>query len=318
MRFNKIKKLIVLLGSAATLNIASISTAHAQGGGGAIIYYLQLIAQYTATTAAELNNLPTFILAWTSPDSSPVTTTIQGSFAGLGSLLTTNLTNVAAKQGTINNDLLNNDGNNVFNANNGLPLASGAANQNTLWYANDLVYSTLLESPFFPGQDPRSKTNNNGKPKNIDAKYNYIKNASGLNIFHEMPGGSFSGGLTARTRYQNYYNTAMAAESFGAYVLSNQYSDGNQFNKLQTTLIQQATDAKTFFTKVSSENIGWVLHQILLYQSQTFVLLTQVIQYQKQAVSAQVMTNAILLATNQMNESILLSNAKGQAPSMQS
>jgi hypothetical protein len=63
-----------------------------------------------------------------------------------------------------------------------------------------------------------------------------------------------------------------------------------------------------------SEKIGYVLRQILLYQSQTFVLMTQIVQLQKQMVSAQVMTNATLVAVNQVNERVLAADAQGVQP----
>ncbi len=313
MYFNKVKKFLILLGAAATISLVHFSGLKAQGSND----YLKQIAFNTLGILNNVNTLPAtlqaignLVNAWISPDTSEATTTMQGTFTQLGNLMTTNKTTQASLQANLNNDLLNNDGNNVLNANNGAPnTANGMANQNTLWHANDLVYSTLLGTPYYP-KDPRAAKN-----KSINPPYNYIKNASGLNIYHPLPWTMTGGSKQAKLRYHNYFNTVMSVESFGAYVLSHQYADGSQFDTLQTTLIKQATDPKNWFAKVASENIGFVLRQVLLYESQTFVLLTQMLQVQKQAVAAQAMTNALLIATNQMNENVMIANAQGTKPS---
>jgi hypothetical protein len=317
MRSNQIKKILILLGSAVILSAINLSNVKAQDS----TAYLKQIAENTLAIMQDVNDLPSYlqsasqlIQAWLNPDTSETTATIQGGFTELGNLLTQNMTGQTSLQTTLNTDLLNNNGNNVTNANLGKPMEASLANDKTLWYANDLVYSTLLGMPYF-SKDPRAKEGQQGQEQNkVNAPYNYIKNASGINIFHPIPGISWNGNQAARLRYQNYFNTVTAVTSFNAYVLSDQYADGNQFNTLQTKLIQQATDPKAWFAQVASENVGFVLRQILLYQSQTFVLLTQMIQLQRQAVSAQAMTNAVLVAINQPDENVMIANAKGQPP----
>jgi hypothetical protein len=252
-------------------------------------------------------------------DKSPSTGTMQKNFTDVGNLITKNIDIKTDLQLQLNADLLNNDGNNVFNTNTkGNSSPPSIANPTNLWYANDLVYSTLLGKPYYL-QDPRL---NQGQPPvtKIDSPYNYIKNASGLNIYHQIPGTNWRGSVGAVGRYQAYYNTVTAVESFNSYVLSQQYADGNLFNDYQKQLIAQATSStdpsKDWFAQIASENIGYVLRQILMYESQTFVLLTQMLQLQKQAVTAQAMTNTLLIAVNQSNENLMVSNAKGQQPSM--
>lgn len=318
MRCKQIKKFILFMGSIVSVSLVSISNVNAQDA----TAYLKQIAENTYIMVQDLNNLPSYlqsigqlVQAWLNPDTSQTTATIQGGFTQLGNILTQSLSSQANLQVNLNYDLLNNDGNNVFNANNGSQLASGIANSNTLWYANDLVYSTLLDAPYY-SKDPRKKDDAQQQPQNpINPPYNYIKNASGLNMFHPIPGATWGGSTAARLRYQSFYNTITSVSSFNAYVLSNQYADRNTLNTLQTTLIKQATDPKNWFAQVASENVGFVLRQILLYESQTFVLLTQMLQLQKQAVTAQAMTNAVLVATNLMNENVLIANAKGIPPS---
>ncbi|MBX3709927.1 MAG: hypothetical protein KIT56_10780 [Gammaproteobacteria bacterium] len=314
-----LKHFIVLLGMAATTSMLCISNIKAQGGSE---QYLQLIEQHTRNILQKVDLLPNYlanaselVLAWITPmtpDNSPPLKTMQAPFTQLGDLLLQSQAKQAEMLATMNSDLLNNDGKNVFNANNGHPNSTGIASPSTLWYANDLVYSSVLGTPFF-AKDPRVQP---GAPSsNINLPYNYIKNAAGLNLYHKIPDPSWKAS-DARTRYQSYFNTVMAAESFNGYILSHQAAEGNQLNTLQTTLVTQATDPQNWFAQVASENIGFVLRQILLYQSQTFVLLTQLIQLQKQMVTAQAMTNSLLIAANQVNENLMVSSAQGVQPTL--
>ena len=312
-----LKKIIVLVGAIITINLIYISTASGDASSDSAL--LKQIEQHTRDTANFLNTLPehiqklnNLISAWMKTDDSDTTIGLQTSFKQLTDLLKTDLNTQQSQQSTLNQSLLNNDGANVFNINNNENKASTVvADSKTLWYANDLVYSSVLGQPYF-AKDPRGK---NGAAK-IDPALNYIKNASGINIYHVIPNAGWGGKLEAISRYQNYFNIVMAAESFNAYVLSNQYADRNQLNTLQAKLLDQATDQAKWFAQVGSENIGFVLRQLLLYQSQLYVLMTQLIQSQRQMVTAQAMTNSILIAANQTNESLLVSNAKNEAPKL--
>lgn len=262
------------------------------------------IKDTTANILQNLNTLPMvlqklgeFINAWLDKDDSDTTANMIPSFSssngssnsssslGLSALLNQDLAGQSAMQSKLNLDLL-----------------TGATRDN-LPYANDLVYSSLLGT-FFYSTDPR------GKPPAINPQYNYIKNAAGVTIPHVIPANGWGGSKAEQAKYHAYYNTAMAVESFNAYVLSNQYIDGDQYNELQKKLITQASDPKNWFAEIASEKIGFVLRQLLIYQSQIFVLLTQLVQTQKQMATAQIMTNALLIAGNQANESLLLSRAQ--------
>lgn len=307
MRFQKIKKIAILL---SILFTSLVTTQEVQAED--MITYLRIIAENTTTMVQQLNELPSYLKAWMSPDNSNATATLQGGFTQLGNLLNQDMSTQASLQTTLNSDLLNNDGSNILNSNIGQANVTGIANEISLPYANDLIYSTLLGSPYY-AKDPRTKE---GQKSNINSPYNYIKNASGLNLFHQIPAPGWRGSQGARLRYQNYFNTVTAVESFNAYTLSHQYADGNQFNSLQNTLITQATDPTKWFAQVASENIGFVLRQLLLYESQIFVLLTQLIQLEKQAVTAHVMTNALLISINQTTENVMVANAQGQQPTL--
>ena len=131
-----------------------------------------------------------------------------------------------------------------------------------------------------------------------------------------MPGNNWQGSKNSVDKYSNYYNTIMSVESFNGYILSNQYADGAQFNNLQNTLIKQASDGQSWFSQVATENMSTVLRQILMYESQVFVLLSQLVQTQRQMVTAQAMTNTLLIAVNQNNETQLVASAQNVRPSL--
>ncbi|VVC75096.1 hypothetical protein AQUSIP_03720 [Aquicella siphonis] len=314
MRVNEVKRFFVLVGSMTVVSFLGSTPAAAQND-----EYLKQIAENTYNTLQKVNDLPTylqslnaFITAWMSQDDSAPTVAMQGSFTNLGNMLITDQSAQLLLQPALNAYLLNNDGNNVFSVNNGTATPTNLATSSTLWYANDLVYSSLLGVPYF-AKDPRQQQQA-GTTNKIDFALNYVRNASGMNIYHMLPGSNWQGKKESQARYQSYFNTVTSAESFGAYILSKQYLEKDQFTTLQAQLIKQASDPKDWFAQVSSESIGFVLRQLLLYQSQIFVLLTQMLQTQNQMVTAQVMTNAVLIANNSLNETMLVSNAQGKQP----
>jgi hypothetical protein len=180
----------------------------------------------------------------------------------------------------------------------------------TLPYANDLVYSTLLGQPMLT-PDPRNKP---GAPPTANPALNYIINAGGLSLPHAMPQTGWRGTQYNYQQYMHYYNTVMAAESFNGYVLANQYAESqtnNGLSQAQLSLVTQASSSD-WIANVASEQMGMVFRQLLMFESQLYVLMTQMLQTQKQLLIAQAMTNALLIATNQMNEGILASKAQGQ------
>lgn len=309
----RLKQLIILLGATSFISIASFSNLYAQSSDD----YLKIIAQNTTDMLSKLDKIPELInglsemvLAWITPmtsDNSPPLQNMQTSITQLGDLIVQGQTKQQSMLMPTNFDLLNNDGTNVYNSNNGT--ANTAQSMSNLNYANDLTYSTMLGMPVF-ARDPRNKAG--AQP--VNSAYNYIKNAAGLNIYHPIPNPSWKEGKSKK-RYQNYFNTVMAVESFDSYILSNQLADGNQLNELQKTLVNQASDPSAWIAQVASEKIGFVLRQILLYQSQLFILMTQMVQSEKQMVTAQAMTNSLLIAINQINENTMIANAQGVAAS---
>ena len=135
-----------------------------------------------------------------------------------------------------------------------------------------------------------------------------------MNITHTIPGPNWRGTEENKQKYLSYYSSISAIQTFNGYLLSQLYADyvnGRQYTQQQTALIQQASSSD-WFTHVASESIGVVLRKILMYNSQLYVLMTELVQTQKQLLSAQAMTNTLLIIGNQFTENQLISKATGQ------
>lgn len=320
MRFNAIFKTLILVGAAGIVSLSAFSPLIAQsppppdgggGGGGGSCNQCSILG----SILDKVNDLPkalvslgAFTSAWMDPDGSDATAKMQENFSKLGDFLSTDASDSIATQNTLNKWMLSNNGNNVYAFNAGMLPSAGEGYKpltpKSIPYANDLSFTTLLGAPII--NDPR---------KDVDSMTNYIMNASGSNMYHVTPGNSWQGKEESQRRYQNFYNTVMAATSFNNYILTFYATDKGKYNNLQNALIKQASDPKDWFAKVSSENIGFVLRQLLMYQSQIFVLLTELVETQKQMVSAQAMNTAVLVAMNQINENAMTAYAKGENPS---
>jgi hypothetical protein len=238
-----------------------------------------------------LNQLTKMALSWLAPDDSSATAALQNSFTTLAN----------AKLQNAKTQL---DSQNKFLAD----FFGHPASQDSFLNANDLAYPTLLNQPYF---NPDSRANSN-------PAYNYTQYAAGLNIRHKIP---LSTWVPDRQHpgiamYTNYYNTTSAVQTYNGYILSELYADSRNNNlvkQTQDSLIQQATHS-TWFTQIASENIGLVLRQILLYNSQTYVLLAQLLETQKKLLASQAMNNALLIAVNQEAENRIYSKASGKPP----
>jgi hypothetical protein len=176
--------------------------------------------------------------------------------------------------------------------------------------ANDLVYQSLYGMLYF-NPDPRATTN--FKP---NSPLEYVKNASGIRINHALPSYSWQGKDEHKQRYVGYYTSVSAVQTFNAYLMSQLYADyqnGHKLTGTQNTLMTQAS-SPDWFTQVGKENIGIVFRQILLYNSQMFVMLTRLLDVEKQILTAQAMTNTLLITLNAANEDILVKKAAGTIP----
>lgn len=172
-------------------------------------------------------------------------------------------------------------------------------------YANDLTYTTLLGRPYLDQSDPsKLKT----------SALNYTQYAAALNIQHAIPSSSWSGTKQNITNYENFYKTISAVQTFNAYVLSQfyaNYANGLKLNDLQNTLKKQASSTD-WFTRVAGEDIGYVLRQNLMYTSQLYLLLMQMLETQNQLLASSAMSNSLIVLGNTFNESVLLNKALGK------
>lgn len=170
---------------------------------------------------------------------------------------------------------------------------------------NDLSYTTLLGQPLL-SPDPRS---------GVNASLNYITNAAGLGISYPIPGSGWRGNQQAQKNYISFYNTLTAVQTYNAYVLSGLYEDSQTYSNdssLRSQLITQSTNAN-WFTSVITNDLGWVMRQILLFSSQSYILMDQLVQTQKQMLATLAMTNSLLIANSGFQANTLISKAQGSA-----
>lgn len=262
--------------------------------------YLKQIQDYTRQILEKLNNSPLqineLIQSWLKKDDSDFTKSIQADFTSFGN----QINQAQATQydtnymGRLNQSLLYQN--------------NKAPDPKAIPYANDLVYSSLFDSPIIP--EPR---------KNIDSRYNYLGNLSGIFVPHKIPNLSWTkqnNDDNSIEKYFSYYSTTIAAESFDASVLARLYAtDKNpqETEKLKTrmNLVKKATDPN-WFTKITTQELGIVLRQMLLFQSQTYVLLNDLLDTQKQMLTAQVIQNSLLIQNGQQTENNLYLTASGK------
>ena len=292
---NHMKKIIAMCGAVLTLGFLAILPASAQG---LVEEYLAHIMQYTYATAQSARAIEDYTYqslvianSWILPDTTQTTADLQSSFANLTSAGLQNVTTQIGLQPQLTQEFL-----------------GSSITPSTVPYANDMTYQTLLGQLYF-NPDPR-QTNQHA----VNPAYNYLKNIAGLNITHTIPGPNWRGTEENKQKYLSYYSSISAIQTFNGYLLSQLYADyvnGRQYTQQQTALIQQASGSD-WFTHVASENIGVVLRQILMYNSQLYVLMTELLQTQKQLLSAEAMTNTLLIIGNQFTENQLISKATGQ------
>lgn len=281
------KKIIVGSLTVFAISLVAVKPAYAQN---AIEDLLQKIWQNTYYILADVNDLPSFIANWINPDNTQTTATLQGYFS-------------AASTGYTDEYKLN-----AFTTQS--QLLKDFFGPKPPDNVNDLSYVSILGGSYV-SPDPRKNNNSN-----IDPAYNYTKNAAGLTITHPVADNTWAGKDEAIKRYMNYYNTVNSVQTFDSWVLGQTYSElksGFPFAKQQWNLIAQASTSD-WFTQVASENIGVVLRQILMYDSQILVALTEMLRVQKEQLQASAMTNTLLVLSNLQNESYLIKDAQGKIP----
>lgn len=296
---SRIKKLSAISAGVLAMSAAVILPAKGQG---LAETYLAYITQYTYETAQatyyinrSIFSMLVILNSWMMPDESETTASLQSGF--------TTATNTVLQNSTLQQKLLMQLTQDYFKN----------VDPADVDFINDITYQTVLGSPYAtpdPRKDKKDKAGNK-KDENLNSPLNYIKNVAGMNITHEVPNENWKGDTAYKIKYQNYYATISAIQSYDSYILSEMYVDStgkNPLSKQQEALMQQASNSD-WFANVASENIGTVLRQILMYNSQTYVLLTQLLQTQKELLSTQAMTNTLLVLGNQFTETQLLSKA---------
>lgn len=295
---NTLPKFTALLFAGICISVVNQNNSYADAES-----YLAQIANYTNGILNRVNNLPTFLstIATSSAsliaqDNSSATSSLQSNLTQYTNAFLQNSMGQTSLQSNIINTLLIN------------PATNKPVTAEELPNANDLLFQSMMGMSYF-AKDPRGDK--------ADIMLNYISNASGIGLIHTVPSLTWRGGPEAQITYSNFYNTMMAAESFNGWVLSDMYADaknGGQLNTLQQALVKEVSDPNTWFSKIASEDIGIVLRQILLFQSQNFALMTESIKVQKQLLYAQAMNNSLLILLNYNNEDLLVRRAQGTMP----
>ncbi len=217
----------------------------------------------------------------------------------------TNWTNEQTWLSGLSTDALNNQANQLTLQQSLLSSFFGAANiaAATPQNINDLSFTTLLGQPLL-SPDPRS---------GVNASLNYLTNVSSLGISYPIPGAGWRGSQQAQKNYIQFYNTVTAVQTYNAYVLSGLYEDSQTLsndNSLQSQLIMQSSNPD-WFTSVITNDLGWVLRQILLFTSQSYILMDQLLHTQKQMLATLAMTNTLLVANSGFQANTLISKAQG-------
>lgn len=302
------KLVVFVLTTAASINLyaADADTGAAPAGGGApglggdTNTLLKQIAQNTYNMLEAVNNVPNYLdsltkqaLSWLAiedqEDSYIVKT--QTDFATLGNLLTQINTDQKNSQTQVTADLFAME-----------PIDFTTPSQSpkvleTIPDINDLSYASLIGVP------PVAKGSFNPS--------NYLHNALGATLPHIAPDKTWPGSRINKIKYTGYYKNIMAVNSFNAYVLSGliaENSNGNKLSPLHDKLITEASQS-SWLAQIATEELGKVLRDILLFQSQNYVLMTKSIQLQKQQLTAQVLTNSLLIGTNVQTEAGLFQRA---------
>jgi hypothetical protein len=297
------KRFRIFLGSIliSSLLILQPSYAEDSGSSGSAItnYLLTLILGTTAGILQLLNQTPAYAEALTEMAKSWIETndpanTIgnnQYIFSSLGNLRTTGEQNQLSATVSLTNQFL---------------LAGSRNSDNPILpsNANDLTYTILFGDPIV-----KSTSTSTDYSQNIQ---NYIKNVTGSTLLLDQPNPNWPDGKS-KTQYTNLYNTLAAIQSYDQYLVSG-LSNLKDSEDLSTQLTAQATNPD-WFKQIATEALGLVLRHILMYTSQSFVQINQIIELQQKQLAVQAMTNSLLLVLVQSNVGSQLQQSAGRSGS---
>ncbi len=315
MRFDYLKKVMILMVAAGSVTMVGISNLSAQGGPtpvqevGPMLGYSQTTASATSSIVGSLTNpntsgvmqiLTAMLTLMNNSGWSTTDTKInQAPFSSMFTLGAQVASNSMSSLNT-NSSLLSGYNTTQMNA--------IGANSSNLPNAADLTFSTTLGQP--------TLWNNNNNASQIAAHAaNWVANASGLNIRHVIPNPSWqnTGGAYNYSVYNNYFNSVMTAASFNAYALSSLQTN-NVLASYEQTAMSQMSDSSNWLSTIATENIGWVLRQILVFQSIAVVYLIHIAQINENILVANVVTNNLIMSANQQWESNMVMKAQGTKP----
>lgn len=328
MRFDLLKKTVVLMVAAGSVSLVSLSNLNAQSSGptpvveqpGPLLNSTQSILSDTVnimnstsgisnslTTASASNPGVLYVLdeiytlmqnaSWGMPENdSGLNPNVINDIVTLGQLVAQNSMSAMNQNSgmfqTINQQQIN---------------ASQITSANTPNF-DDLTFSSVLGLPFWTGNNDPENGQNHAQ--------NWIMNASGLNITHVLPSSSWQGSSSAVQTYQNYFNAAMAVASFNAYALSTLAND-NTLASAEYTVMNDVSNWNNWIKTVEGENIGWVLRQLLIFQSIAVIYLIHMAQVSENILVASTLTNTLILSANQQWEAQMVAKAQGGAASTQ-
>lgn len=289
-----LKKIVALIAAVLCVTIAGITGTEAASDGNT--QYLSQIAKSTAAILTKVNDLPNYLagmekiiemsVSWLKTDDSDTTANLQSQFATLGKSLGDPNASIDATNQKILMAL--------FNVN-----QQSKITFNTISNINNYTYPSFLGTPLAPNASGSST-----------AFVDYIMNASGISLPHPQPSKSWRGDATSIVLYHSLYQAVNAIETFNSNVLTElHYRNGKDFTTAQEALISQASSSN-FIQEVATEDLGKVLRQLLMFEAQQYVLSTEQIKLQKQALMAAVMTNTMLILNNQKNEFELAQKAQ--------
>ncbi|MCL5975536.1 MAG: hypothetical protein M1270_06910 [Gammaproteobacteria bacterium] len=257
---------------------------------------LKAITTNTYATLQSVNNVPTYLydltrmaLSWLEPDKSDTSTNMMSQFSTLGSNILSNQDKQIKMQQQLIADMYNVKAETLNDPNISASLPIGGI--------NDISFMTIMGMP--------------PMPKVKSDPYNYLKNISGFAINHTPPLIGWTGTSENQKIYGAYYHTLMAIQSFNAYILSDLYvnsQSGNGLTSAQNALVSQASDSQWLAT-IGGEELGKVLRQILMFNSQSYILLTELLRTERQLLAAQTINNTLQILTNMNNEKLMLSKA---------
>lgn len=308
MRYmEKLKKISILSFAALSVTAVSLSESSIAQTPTGTDFYLSNIMQYTQGTMQAVQQLPEYLrsivemcLSWMTPDTgeSSIITNTQADFAALGQAA--NLSSQTVDSQNVQAQLLAD----LIGVDPGKFSGKDPQILNSIPYINNIAYSSMV------GLRPVANAQFNS--------YDYVKFAAGLNIPHPSPNPGWQGSKPAIEKYTHYFNTIAAIQSFNAYVLGKVAADAGVNQQAETAranLISKASDS-AWIAQIATEELGKVLREILLFESQNYVLNAQAHRSQSDLLVAQAMTNSLLILYNRQQETQMLNKAMGVSPSL--